>query len=837
MMSKKIFALLMTVVLMMSIVSSPVLAETYGDGVLLKGTYIEVGVNSAGYYGTSAPTGYHNNSGALGFVADYQKDGWTTGTPNYGGDYFVPGTPYEGFGVAWTSGSTKIFSNSGGGSVQIPALSLVETSSGTTKSAVWVGEVSSGSEKLKVIQTSSFGVNDLYFVMNVQLINTGTVTLNSVKYERGVDPDNEQPWTSSFNTINNVTYQPGVAGNTDKALVTATGVTYPAMLVGLGTIDSRAKVTAQTLDFAINPDEVLNTPVTSVTGDEAIGLAYNFGSLAPGQSVSFDLAYILSVGDLTTALGNLAAVTISSPTGTISGTAVPFRATTNDVAHTSNVSFYINGLLIGSDSTPSGDIFETVFNSTGYPNGTLSVRAVATISGTIYEKTSTVTIDNSGPAISFTAPLAGADVSGDNIPVSISFDSENPPTSVVFYRKSGGNTVSLGTDTTAPFGTTFNTSDQAAGASIVIRAVATNAVGATSNITVGVTKASTAAPSSFSAANPPDGTYGVSYSYSFVANGIPDPTYSLVGGTWPTGLTLNSSPGVLSGTPTEPGTYSGLVVRATNSVGSTDTSTFDIVINKANSTTTLASSINPTVFGQSTTFTAHVTLSSGSPVGNVSFYDSGSLLATVALSGGNATYSTSAVSVASHNITASYAGNSNFNGSSSSIVTQVVNKSNSTTQITEDAPDASVYLQDYTVNFSVAASAPGAGTPSGTVTISDGTNSCLPVTLVSGSGTCVMPSTSAGTKTLTATYFGDENFNGSNDSEEHTVAKADTEISLSTPYNPAVFGASIQITTTVTAEPLSPAVPVGQVQFKIDGSNFGAPVKSGRRRGGERFIT
>ena len=81
-----------------------------------------------------------------------------------------------------------------------------------------------------------------------------------------------------------------------------------------------------------------------------------------------------------------------------------------------------------------------------------------------------------------------------------------------------------------------------------------------------------------------------------------------------------------------------------------------------------------------------------------------------------------------------------------------------------------------------------------------------------------------GAKSLTAAYSGDANFNGSNGNEEHTVAKADTEISLSTPYNPAVFGAPIQITATVTAEPLSQTTPVGQVQFMVNGSNYGDPV-------------
>ena len=40
-----------------------------------------------------------SNLNALGFVADYGRDGWTVGTPAFSGDYFTPGSPFEGWGV------------------------------------------------------------------------------------------------------------------------------------------------------------------------------------------------------------------------------------------------------------------------------------------------------------------------------------------------------------------------------------------------------------------------------------------------------------------------------------------------------------------------------------------------------------------------------------------------------------------------------------------------------------------------------------------------------------------------------------------------------------------
>jgi len=97
------------------------------------------------------------------------------------------------------------------------------------------------------------------------------------------------------------------------------------------------------------------------------------------------------------------------------------------------------------------------------------------------------------------------------------------------------------------------------------------------------------------------------------------------------------------------------------------------VVSKATTTTTLASSLNPSTFGQSVTFAASVTPQfNGTPTGTVTFYDGTTLLKTVTLSGGEAKFTTSKLTSGSHNITATYNGSTSFSGSSGS-VTQTVN--------------------------------------------------------------------------------------------------------------------------------------------------------------------
>lgn len=78
-------------------------------------------------------------------------------------------------------------------------------------------------------------------------------------------------------------------------------------------------------------------------------------------------------------------------------------------------------------------------------------------------------------------------------------------------------------------------------------------------------------------------TVGTAYTSDYNASGGTGPyTFSLVAGTLPAGLSLNTSTGTISGTPTTAGTASGLQVRVTDSLGATATAAaFSIVVSAA----------------------------------------------------------------------------------------------------------------------------------------------------------------------------------------------------------------------------------------------------------------
>ena len=165
----------------------------------------------------------------------------------------------------------------------------------------------------------------------------------------------------------------------------------------------------------------------------------------------------------------------------------------------------------------------------------------------------------------------------------------------------------------------------------------------------------------------PLGAQDTSYSQTLTASGGTGPyTFKITTGVLPPGLSL-SSDGIISGTPTAPGTYS-FSIEAVDSSAIPFSGTMDYTLTiKPKSTTNLAltAGANPSTYGQSLTFTATVT--SGA-TGTVTFTDgSTSMCSNVVLDAGyEASCSTTSLTGGLHTITATYSGDGNYNGSSGS---------------------------------------------------------------------------------------------------------------------------------------------------------------------------
>uniref|UniRef100_UPI0005275494 Ig-like domain-containing protein n=1 Tax=Streptomyces novaecaesareae TaxID=68244 RepID=UPI0005275494 len=159
----------------------------------------------------------------------------------------------------------------------------------------------------------------------------------------------------------------------------------------------------------------------------------------------------------------------------------------------------------------------------------------------------------------------------------------------------------------------------------------------------------------------------------------------------------------------------------------------------------------------------------GTPTGTVSFFDGIVLVGTATLdAGGTATFTTSDLGVGIHALTAVYSGDSAFNGSTS---------------------PASVFGQPKVLTATVTATAPGAGTPTGTVSFFDGVTLLGTGTVVAGVATFTTSGLGVGIHALTAVYSGDTSFNGSTSPiDPQTVTTADTTTALTSAPDPSVFG-------------------------------------------------
>ena len=255
-------------------------------------------------------------------------------------------------------------------------------------------------------------------------------------------------------------------------------------------------------------------------------------------------------------------------------------------------------------------------------------------------------------------------------------------------------------------------------------------------------------------------------------------------------------------------------------------------VTAANTSTALTSSANPSVFGQGVTFTATVSNTNGSatPSGTVTFRDGSTTLGTGTLNGsGVATFSTSALSVNSHSITAEYGAVAGaFNASTSSTLTQVVNAAGTTTTLTSSA-NPSVFGQGIYLNASVSTVAPGSGIATGTVTFKESATTLGTVTVAaSGNASLLISTLSVGSHAIVATYGATTNYAASTSNTlAQVVSNAATSTTLTSSLNPSTFGQSVTFTATVAVISPGAGTVAGTVTFKDGSTTLGTGTLSG----------
>ena len=257
-----------------------------------------------------------------------------------------------------------------------------------------------------------------------------------------------------------------------------------------------------------------------------------------------------------------------------------------------------------------------------------------------------------------------------------------------------------------------------------------------------------------------------------------------------------------------------------NFTASTSSAVTQTVSKAASAASVVTDSPNPSVFGQTVTLSATVSATSpgdGTPTGTVTFLDGATTLGTATLAGGSAGFTTAALTLDNNSVTVTYAGDGNFTGNTSSAVTHTVNQAASTVALAPSV-NLSVFGQTVTLVASVSAAAPGAGTPTGTVTFLDGTSTLGMAMLAGGSASFSTAGLSLGSHSITVSYSGDGNFTGSTSGAvTQTVDQAGSVVAVTPSDNPSVFGQPVTFSASVTSAAPGSGTPTGTVTF-LDGS-------------------
>lgn len=470
-----------------------------------------------------------------------------------------------------------------------------------------------------------------------------------------------------------------------------------------------------------NPSSVIVTEATdaitlTVTGPKGYAKTYTVTAVNGVATFNLSSAALTAVGgySYSAAITQKPAVTVATASETVtaaapasvsvvSGTpqsAIIGAAFTRPlkVLVTDQFSNPVSGASVAFSSPASGASAVLAGSpATTAADGTASVTATAngTASGTAYTVSASVT--GAGAAASFlltnlqhstsislttapavpvygqpltvTAAIAPSSVAGSSPTGTVTFsDHLNPltPSPVV-------NAAATLTLNTPPAGSHSFTATYS-GDSNFLTSTTTSA----SAVTVGKASSTLSGPAPLNLTYGTAGSIAISIAGQYSGAGIATPSGSI---SYSLGNGVNGTAPISSGSATIPvpatlaaGAYTVTVnYSGDGNYAAANQITVDLSVAQAATTTTLTASSGSVTPLQSVKLTAQVaSATTGTPTGTVSFYDGTTLLATVTLSGGTASYSTTLAPGVTHSLSATYNGSIDFLSSTSTASVGVV---------------------------------------------------------------------------------------------------------------------------------------------------------------------
>jgi hypothetical protein len=210
--------------------------------------------------------------------------------------------------------------------------------------------------------------------------------------------------------------------------------------------------------------------------------------------------------------------------------------------------------------------------------------------------------------------------------------------------------------------------------------------------------------------------------------------------------------------PLVPGSYSVIA----SFPGSTDyaavqSAPVSFTISNGSTNLALTSSHRSAVYGQQIKFVATVTGTGATPPGTVTFFSGGTPMGAVTLHGSNtASLTISSLPPGSHSISASYSGDGNFLNAPP--LSESIAKASTRIVLRPHGVYQGKKAASIEVISEIVPVAPGAGTPTGVVTVMSGKNRLASQALRGGRATFTLSSKSLSNKALTVVYSGDADF-------------------------------------------------------------------------------
>ncbi|MTA33494.1 MAG: hypothetical protein F2556_06330, partial [Actinobacteria bacterium] len=276
-----------------------------GPDAFLAGMYVEAGVKENGSFGSSsaAPAGFHPQpgpTGKLGFVAvrDTAQSSWSAASAAglVDGDFFVPGSPYEG----WALKVGSVVGSNYHSATDIPgSLGSVTNATGTSGNNTVSWSSTAPFQGVTIAKTYSLPQAGQRVDVSVTLTNTTGAPITDIYYGRGVDPDDGNSTSDPYTSTNTIVSQINEGGSSSRV----SAAFGRGAQIFLDSTDPRSRVAREDNDFTadFDPQAVwdgsgvfLGTVSNSATEDAGINLAVKVDSLAPGESSTLTFSYLLT---------------------------------------------------------------------------------------------------------------------------------------------------------------------------------------------------------------------------------------------------------------------------------------------------------------------------------------------------------------------------------------------------------------------------------------------------------------------------------------------------------------------------------------------------------------